>query len=127
MRISDWSSDVCSSDLLRLNRDALLEILKNGSAGSFSLNVYSSMSSMKDFDHGARLLKKDVNILRDCANSDSAKEILKFADSLQNYIFYRLKCRTRTPPGPAFPMARRAPADGCTSHKEIGRASSRER
>src|SRR3546814_20431620 len=62
---------------LGLNRDALLEILKNGSAGSFSLNVYSSMSSMKDFDHGARLLKKDVNILRDCANSDSAKEIVK--------------------------------------------------
>src|SRR3546814_10657499 len=96
MRISDWSSDVCSSDLLRLNRDALLEILKNGSAGSFSLNVYSSMSSMKDFDHGARLLKKDVNILRDCANSDSAKEIVK-VDRKSTRLNSSHYCATRMP------------------------------
>src|SRR3546814_14077717 len=60
---------------LGLNRDALLEILKNGSAGSFSLNVYSSMSSMMDFDHGARLLKKDVNFLRDCANRSEESRV----------------------------------------------------
>jgi 3-hydroxyisobutyrate dehydrogenase-like beta-hydroxyacid dehydrogenase len=76
-----------TGDALGLDREALAEVLRNGSAASFSLGVRIWLTALKGFDHGARLLKKDVGILRDSCDAPSAKAIVAVADRLQHYVW----------------------------------------
>jgi 3-hydroxyisobutyrate dehydrogenase-like beta-hydroxyacid dehydrogenase len=71
---------------LGLDKDALAQVICNGSAASFSMNVRTGLPSIKSFDYGAFLLKKDVGILRESCDAAPAKQILAVADRLQGYV-----------------------------------------
>jgi 3-hydroxyisobutyrate dehydrogenase len=73
-------------EALGLDKDALAQVICNGSAASFSLNVRTGLPSIKSFEYGAFLLKKDVGILRDSCDAAPAKQILAVADRLQGYV-----------------------------------------
>src|SRR3546814_3444394 len=48
MRISDWSSDVCSSDLCRIGNQRADEILTNISEGTGSLKDLTDLMNLSD-------------------------------------------------------------------------------
>ena len=76
-----------TGEALGLDPDALAEVLSNGSASSFAMGVRISLKTLKGFDHGARLLKKDVGILRQSCSAPAAREIVAVADRLQHYVW----------------------------------------
>jgi len=59
---------------LGLDRAALTELVKSSSGRSFGFEVYARLPSPFAFEHGARLLAKDVRLLREVfgANADAA-------------------------------------------------------
>jgi 3-hydroxyisobutyrate dehydrogenase-like beta-hydroxyacid dehydrogenase len=75
-----------AGEALGLDPAALAEVLSNGSAASFSMNVRIAIQSMKNFEYGAFLLKKDVGILHQCCDAPSAQQILNVADRLQTQV-----------------------------------------
>src|SRR3546814_6096083 len=83
MRISDWSSDVCSSDLLRM----LAWLTRNDDATlrhSFSLNInISSVLSQRFLEFDARLDKTRRNTI-----VIELQKVDVFAD-LARYLFTR--------------------------------------
>ncbi len=73
-------------EALGLDKEALAQVICNGSAASFSLTIRTGLPSIKSFEYGAFLLKKDVGILRQSCDAAPAKEILAVADRLQGYV-----------------------------------------
>jgi 3-hydroxyisobutyrate dehydrogenase-like beta-hydroxyacid dehydrogenase len=73
-------------EALGLDKDALAQVICNGSAASFSMDVRTGLPSIKAFEYGAFLLKKDVGILRESCDAAPAKQILAVADRLQGYV-----------------------------------------
>lgn len=73
-------------EAMGLDKEALAQVICNGSAASFSLDVRTGLPSITAFEYGAFLLKKDVGILRDSCDAPPAKQILAVADRLQGYV-----------------------------------------
>ena len=57
---------------LGLDRAALTEIIKASSGRSYGFEVYSRLPTPGAFDHGAKLLAKDVRLLGEVLGADSA-------------------------------------------------------
>src|SRR3546814_10349119 len=70
MRISDWSSDVCSSDLQKTNRPVQFEIMSNA-RGSLLAWLERRGGSIEDFafpsrvDHSAHMITRQYSRLVD--------------------------------------------------------------
>lgn len=52
-----------TGEALGIERSALAELIRQSSGRSFGLDVYARLTSPSAFDHGARLLQKDVDLL----------------------------------------------------------------
>ncbi len=55
------------AESLDISRDAFTQLVKVSSGHSFGFDVRSRMGNVNDFQHGARLLKKDVRLLASVA------------------------------------------------------------
>lgn len=69
-----WSG-LQSANVFGLDREAFVELINASSGRSFSFGVAARMPNPKSFEHGARLLEKDVTLLGaalECAEPDSA-------------------------------------------------------
>jgi 3-hydroxyisobutyrate dehydrogenase-like beta-hydroxyacid dehydrogenase len=53
-----------------MQRPALVELLKASSGRSFALEVYERMTDLATFEHGAKLLEKDVRLLGEVMGKD---------------------------------------------------------
>lgn len=63
---------LAAGSALGLDRKALSEIIKVSSGRSFGFEVYARLPSPYAFEHGAKLLAKDVRLLGDALAGDSA-------------------------------------------------------
>jgi 3-hydroxyisobutyrate dehydrogenase len=64
---------------LGIDRDALVALLKSGTARSFSMEVAGRMQDPTAFKHGAALLGKDVELLTDLLADDATMAIRETA------------------------------------------------
>jgi 3-hydroxyisobutyrate dehydrogenase-like beta-hydroxyacid dehydrogenase len=53
-----------------MDRAALIELVKASSGRSFALEVYERMTDLATFEHGARMLAKDVRLLGEVLGAD---------------------------------------------------------
>src|SRR3546814_15513146 len=60
MRISDWSSDVCSSDLLAIGPDGKLYCCNNGGFNYVESNGYLAPHGIADDYSGGRIERIDI-------------------------------------------------------------------
>src|SRR3546814_15799370 len=113
MRISDWSSDVCSSDLLMSNRFVLGD-------HHFTLAVYSdSLKSLRDNMSIARAALADTGMV--AAREGAALEAAYWSQLVGNFAW-----RARPAPITSLNFAAFSPFHTYPAG-QIGRASCRER
>src|SRR3546814_14883978 len=102
MRISDWSSDVCSSDLLIESIEPYAQLLDQAHGG----------------DHYAKALAIQAEKVHDSSKTPSARLLQALRD--QNLRLHDYSLKRITEPPDALPATPLAPAN-------IGRPSCRER
>jgi 3-hydroxyisobutyrate dehydrogenase len=66
-----------AGEALGIERRALAELIKASSGRSFGFEVYARLPSPSAFDHGARLLRKDVDLLSTIAGTRSEVAYLR--------------------------------------------------
>jgi len=66
---------------LGIDREALVELIKQSSGRSFGFEVYARLPSPAAFSHGAPLLVKDVNLLKSVLPDEQGAETLRAAAS----------------------------------------------
>jgi 3-hydroxyisobutyrate dehydrogenase-like beta-hydroxyacid dehydrogenase len=64
---------------LHIDRQAFIELVQASSGRSFGFDVRARMPEPKSFEHGAKLLQKDVRLLRECLASSEHYDTLSFA------------------------------------------------
>jgi 3-hydroxyisobutyrate dehydrogenase-like beta-hydroxyacid dehydrogenase len=71
---------------LGLNRQALSEIVKVSSGRSFGFEVYSRLPTPGAFEHGARLLAKDVRLLGEALESTEDASFATLRDLVTPFL-----------------------------------------
>ena len=66
---------------LGIEREALVELIKQSSGRSFGFEVYARLPAPAAFSHGAALLVKDVNLLKRVLPEEQGAETLRAAAS----------------------------------------------
>jgi len=66
-----------AGEVLGIDRSALAELIKQSSGRSFGFEVYSRLPDPTAFNHGARLLAKDVDLLASILESDEGASLLR--------------------------------------------------
>jgi 3-hydroxyisobutyrate dehydrogenase len=66
---------------LGIEREALVELIRQSSGRSFGFEVYARLPSPAAFSHGAPLLVKDVNLLKSILPDEQGAETLRAAAS----------------------------------------------
>jgi len=63
---------------LHIDRQAFIELVQASSGRSFGFDVRARMPEPKSFEHGAKLLQKDVRLLRECLPASEHYDTLSF-------------------------------------------------
>jgi 3-hydroxyisobutyrate dehydrogenase-like beta-hydroxyacid dehydrogenase len=71
-------------DALGIDRQALIDLVKNSSGRSFGLEVRARMETPASFRHGAALLAKDVRLLSETAGDDA--DLLALRDTAMPFL-----------------------------------------
>jgi 3-hydroxyisobutyrate dehydrogenase-like beta-hydroxyacid dehydrogenase len=68
-----------AGEALGIDREALKELIKASSGRSFGFEVYARLPTPAAFQHGAPLLRKDVDLLKKVLPDDPGAEALRYA------------------------------------------------
>lgn len=66
-----------AADELGVDRSALIDLVSTSSGRSFGFEVYGRQRALTDFDHGSRLLQKDVRLLGEALHTAQTSEVLR--------------------------------------------------
>jgi len=75
---------LAAAEQLGIDRNAFVELVKVSSGRSFSFDVCARLPSPEAFEHGAKLLAKDVRLLGESIGQVSAYSVIR--DTAQSFL-----------------------------------------